>query len=235
MIFICFQQVPGDMEPVLVSTAECQDTSDQAYIFPWDQDNVTVQDTLNSQPSILANNFNFHPSWMEEGKFLTEEEETLDLSSTSSILSYSYSSPTPPPPTQHLPPHNTRLTILPPRQTVLTTVSQQHQLQQQQQHQQQLQLHSEQLHSDQISPQIQLQQPSLPSTSVKHGVKERRVRARPRSVQEHRAVERPCRVCGEKAGKHSYYGGQVGLVTHLYIINFDYDYALSVRLVTGHT
>ena len=202
-----------------MSTGECHDTGDQAYIFPWDHDNVTVQDTLNSQPSLLANNFNFPSvSWMEESKFLTEEEETLDLSSTSSILSYSYSSPTSPP-TQHMPPQNTRLTILPPRQTVLTTVSQHHQLQQQQQLQlQQLQL-PEQLHGDQMSPQMQLHQPSVPSTSVKHGVKERRVRARPRSVQEHRAVERPCRVCGEKAGKHSYYGGQVRHVLQSFLSN----------------
>lgn len=53
-----------------------------------------------------------------------------------------------------------------------------------------------------------LPQQSLPSTSMKHD-KERRVRARPRSNQELREVIRPCRVCGEKAGKHSYYGGQV--------------------------
>ena len=172
-------------------------SGDQPYIFPWEHENVqNVQDTLNSQPSI----YQYPPPWSETetGKFL-EDEETLDLSSTSTILSYSYS------PTRQLQPPvmaatNTRLTILPPRNQMLdpATHPQPHQLSPPVHHQQHQQQQQQQVH-----------QPALASTSIKHD-KERRVRARPRSVHEQQEIERPCKVCGEKAGKHSYYGGQVG-------------------------
>ena len=180
-------------------------SGDQPYIFPWEHETVqNVQDTLNSQPSI----YQYPPPWSEtEGKFM-EDEETLDLSTTSTILSYSYS-PTRPlqPPTAVT---NTRLTILPPRTQMLdpATHHPSHQVSPQMQPHQ---------HHQQHPQQQQVQQPALASTSIKHD-KERRVRARPRSVHEQREIERPCKVCGEKAGKHSYYGGQVGWYWQLNII-----------------
>lgn len=171
---------------------------DQPYIFPWEQEQVhNVQDTLNSQPSIISGGY-YPPSWSCGGKFLVdgvEDEDTLDLSTTSTILSYSYSPPQGPPPQL-----NSRLTILPPRPQLMETqlipepIHHNHHLQQQ----------HPQLLSQPPQP------PALASTSIKHE-KERRVRARPRSAQEASVmVDRPCKVCGEKAGKHSYYGGQVG-------------------------
>ena len=87
---------------------------DPGYIFPWEQEGVhNIQEALNSQPSVMPN-YQYNPVW-ETGKFLVEgeEEETLDLSSTSTILSYSSYSP---PPIQ-----NARLTILPQRQQSLDT------------------------------------------------------------------------------------------------------------------
>jgi len=204
-------QVSGEMDGNHVTGDQGHD---QGYVFPWsDQDTSgvqAVQETLNSQPTVLTPSYQIYQpthTWLEDTKFLIDgqdDEESLDLSSTSistspigfkssPILSFSYSPPREP---RHI---NSRLTILPPRSNSFINNFPAHpHLQQQQQQLQQ-----------QISSQSGgLPQQSLPSTSMKHD-KERRVRARPRSNQELREVIRPCRVCGEKAGKHSYYGGQV--------------------------
>ena len=175
-------------------------SGDQGYIFPWEQETVlSVQETLNAQPSVMSSNY-YPSSWSCGGKYLMmeggEEEDTLDLSTTSTILSYSYS----PPPHQQL---SSRLTILPQRHQMMEPLLLDHH---QHHHQGQLQLHHPQPQQPQ---QVQHHPPALASTSIKHE-KERRVRARPRSAQEASVlVDRPCKVCGEKAGKHSYYGGQV--------------------------
>ena len=95
-----FQAVPLCLE--MEGLGDC----DPGYIFPWEQEGVhNIQEALNSQPSVMPN-YQYNPVW-ETGKFLTEveEEETLDLSSPSTILSYSSYSP---PPLQ-----SARLTILP--------------------------------------------------------------------------------------------------------------------------
>ena len=156
-----FQAVPLCLE--MEGLADCE----PGYIFPWEQEGVhTIQEALNSQPSVMPN-YQYNPVW-ETGKFLTEveEEETLDLSSTSTILSYSSYSP---PPLQ-----SARLTILPQRQPSLEPVV-----------------------------------GGVMATTSSLEEREKRVRARPRPDPLARETERPCRVCGERAGKHSYYGGQV--------------------------
>ena len=162
------QQVPLCLE--MEGLAGC----DPGYIFPWEQEGVhTIQETLNSQPSVLPS-YQYSTVW--EG-----EEETLDLSSTSTILSYSSYSP---PPLQ-----SSRLTILPQRQPSLEPSLQ------------------PLLHPP--GP-VTVHQLALASTShVRPEEREKRVRARPRPDLVTRDSERPCRVCGERAGKHSYYGGQV--------------------------
>ena len=162
-----FQAVPLCLE--MEGLGDC----DPGYIFPWEQEGVhSIQEALNSQPSVLPN-YQYNPVW-ETGKFLVEgeEEETLDLSSTSTILSYSSYSP---PPVQ-----NARLTILPQRQQSLE-------------------------HGLEVGP---VMASVMASTSLVEE-REKRVRARPRPDPLARETERPCRVCGERAGKHSYYGGQV--------------------------
>ena len=159
------QQVPLCLE--MEGLAGC----DPGYIFPWEQEGVhTIQETLNSQPSVLPS-YQYSTVW--EG-----EEETLDLSSTSTILSYSSYSP---PPIQ-----NARLTILPQRQQSLDTGL-------------------ENLDCLESGPVVA----SVTASTSLVEEREKRVRARPRPDPLARETERPCRVCGERAGKHSYYGGQV--------------------------
>ena len=180
-----FQQVPLDMDQAgLVSS-----TSDAPYIFPWEHENVlTVQEALSSP---LTN-----PGLLEPVSCsMYGYEESLDLSTTSPILtSYSFS-----PGSRELAGGQVtaqgRLVTLPPRHTLLDPLTGQH-----------LPPHHIQLQHHQPGQQM----PSLASTSIKHE-KERRVRARPRSLHDTKDIERPCRVCGERAGKHSYYGGQVRL------------------------
>ena len=168
-----FQAVPLCLE--MEGLGDC----DPGYIFPWEQEGVhNIQEALNSQPSVMPN-YQYNPVW-ETGKFLVEgeEEETLDLSSTSTILSYSSYSP---PPIQ-----NARLTILPQRQQSLETGL-------------------ENLDCLESGPVVA----SVTASTSLVEEREKRVRARPRPDPLARETERPCRVCGERAGKHSYYGGQV--------------------------
>ena len=188
--------VPLDMDQAGLVTS----TTDAPYIFPWEHENVlTVQEALSSMTSPVLTN----PSLLEpvSCSVYGYEEGSLDLSTTSPILtSYSFS------PTSrdlvggHLTSAQGRLVTLPPRNTILDPLAGGH-----------LHLESQHLppqHHMLQQQQQQQQMPSLASTSIKHE-KERRVRARPRSVTEAKDIERPCRVCGERAGKHSYYGGQV--------------------------
>ena len=162
----------------------------QPYIFPWEHESVaSVQEALHCGAQYGGPSYAWHEA------ALLEAEESRDLSSTSSTASsapgwpdtallpapaaYSFSPPPAPPPAG-------RLVTLPPRPQLL----EHHQL---------------------GGEQLQLGHHHLqPSTSLVKQEKERRVRARPRSAHEQKeSVERPCRVCGERAGKHSYYGGQV--------------------------
>ena len=184
---LLFQTVPLDMDQTMVTSS-----TDAPYIFPWEHENVlTVQEALSSSllEPVSCSVYGY-------------EESSLDLSTTSPILtSYSFSPTSRDPLGGHLTPSQGRLVTLPPRNTLLDPLAGgQHHLQSQHlppQH-----------HMMQQQPQQQQQMPSLASTSIKHE-KERRVRARPRSLIEVKDIERPCRVCGERAGKHSYYGGQV--------------------------
>ena len=164
----------------------------QPYIFPWEHESVaSVQEALHCGAQ-YGPSYAWHEAALLEAG---EAEESRDLSSTSSTASsapgwpdtallpapaaYSFSPPPAPPPAG-------RLVTLPPRPQLL----EHHQL---------------------GGEQLQLGHHHLqPSTSLVKQEKERRVRARPRSAHEQKeSVERPCRVCGERAGKHSYYGGQV--------------------------
>ena len=201
------QQAPVDMETGLVTAAGDQVRRVmmmvmmmmmmmmmmmimQPYIFPWEHESVaSVQEALHCGAQYAGPSYAWHEA------ALLEAEESRDLSSTSSTASsapgwpdtallpapaaYSFSPPPAPPPAG-------RLVTLPPRPQLL----EHHQL---------------------GGEQLQLGHHHLqPSTSLVKQEKERRVRARPRSAHEQKeSVERPCRVCGERAGKHSYYGGQV--------------------------
>jgi len=130
---------------------------ERTTFFPWEQEGVIhLQQALNSQ--IPVQPVPYPAMW---------GEETLDLSSTSTISS-SYPHYSPP----------SRLTILNPRNIVLShpmTGTGPH-------------------HGAEDSP----------VTSTREGQEDRRARLKTRDSEQ----ERLCKVCGEKAGKHSYYGGQ---------------------------
>ena len=193
-------------------------STDAPYIFPWEHENVlTVQEALSSLSSPGLSN----PSLLEpvSCSVYGYEEGSLDLSTTSPILtSYSFSPTSRDLAGGHLTSSQGRLVTLPPRNTLLDPLAGGH-------HHLQSQHLPPQHHMLQQQPQQQQQHqmPSLASTSIKHE-KERRVRARPRSLTEVKDIERPCRVCGERAGKHSYYGGQVRVKTG------DSDVQLSVTI-----
>ncbi len=213
---LLFQTVPLDMDQAgLVSSS-----TDAPYIFPWEHENVlTVQEALSSISSPGLTN----PNLLEpvSCSVYGYEESSLDLSTTSPILtSYSFS------PTSrdlvggHLTSSQGRLVTLPPRNSLLDPLAGHHHLESQ---------HLPPQHH--MQHQHQQQMPSLASTSIKHE-KERRVRARPRSLTEAKDIERPCKVCGERAGKHSYYGGQVrgesSVVTTRHILTCICDWLLLV-------
>ena len=134
---------------------------ERTTFFPWEQEGVIhLQQALNSQ--IPVQPVPYPAMW---------GEETLDLSSTSTISS-SYPHYSPP----------SRLTILNPRNIVLShpmTGTGPH-------------------HGAEDSP----------VTSTREGQEDRRARLKTRDSEQ----ERLCKVCGEKAGKHSYYGGQVNIL-----------------------
>jgi len=130
---------------------------DRTTFFPWEQEGVIhLQQALNSQTPVQP--VSYPAIW---------GEETLDLSSTSTISS-TYPHYSPP----------SRLTILNPRNIVLShpmTGTGPH-------------------HGAEDSP----------VTSTREGQEDRRPRLKSRDSEQ----DRLCKVCGEKAGKHSYYGGQ---------------------------
>ena len=141
--------------------------------FPWEQEGVlSLQQALNSQSSVTGHDtqqlppISYAALWDPAEQ---EGQETLDLSSTSTIPSYLPYSPPP-----------SRLTILHPRHVVMT-------------------------HPMSGTGQDQIPGHDHPVTSGRDEQEERRIRVKSGDGEE----ERPCKVCGEKAGKHSYYGGQV--------------------------
>jgi hypothetical protein len=153
--------------------------SQPSSYFPWEQEGVFhLQQALNSQSSVISQQSSLQPVsyatlWDPSEAADLESQETLDLSSTSTISSYI-----------PLSPPTSRLTILHPRNAVLS-----HPM-------------------SGISQQDQLTRGSLddnPVTSYREDREESRRRLKGSDGEE----DRPCKVCGEKAGKHSYYGGQV--------------------------
>ena len=148
--------------------------SERSSYFPWEQEGVFhLQQALNSQYSVCQQPVSYATLWDPSQAADLESQETLDLSSTSTISSYIPISAPP-----------SRLTILDQRNVVMshpTSGINQH----------------EQLTREGID--------DIPVTSYRDEQEERRTRLKNRDGEENR----PCRVCGEKAGKHSYYGGQV--------------------------
>ena len=155
--------------------------SDRSSIFPWEQEGVLhLQQALNSQSPPISQppctqRVSYATMWEPSQSAQLEGQDTLDPSSTSTIPSYSLYSPPP-----------SRMTILPPRNSVIT-------------------------HPMSSQPVGKGQEGRLTGDSLDHineyreEHEERRIRKQVQNLEE----ERLCRVCGEKAGKHSYYGGQV--------------------------
>jgi hypothetical protein len=153
--------------------------SERSSYIPWEQQDVLhLQQALNSQSTVIRQQSSLHPVsyatlWDSSQLSDLESQDTLDLSSTSTIPSYTpYSAPP------------SRLTILHPRNAVLS-----HPMSGISQHDQ---LSREGLDDNSV-------------TSYREEQEESRTILKSRDGEE----DRPCRVCGEKAGKHSYYGGQV--------------------------
>ena len=136
---------------------------ERVSFFPWEQEGVVhLQQVLNSQPGVADQDSTILPvipytSVWGLGK--EEGQESLDLSTTSTIPSYT--------------PHSS-LTILHHKDDGVVSH-----------------------HSTE----------DRPVTSYRNTQTERLYRHHSRECEE----DRLCKVCGEKAGKHSYYGGQVGL------------------------
>ena len=143
--------------------------------FPWEQEGVpNLQQALNSQSSVTGQEAQFLPpisyaALWDPGDH--ECQDTLKLSSTSTIPSYLPYSPPP-----------SRLTILDPRNVVMT-------------------------HPVSGKRQAQLPRQDNPGTSCRDDYYDQEERTRLKNIDGEE--ERPCKVCGQKAGKHSYYGGQV--------------------------
>jgi len=179
-------QQAGDLQNMQTLVEVHSPMSEQSTYFPWEQESVrNLQQALNSQPTVINQQTSLQPVsyatlWDPMKSPDLEGQETLDLSSTSNIPSYNAYSPPP-----------SRLTILHPRHVVMT-----HPLSGQpiapveglhHEHQAEESLHSH------------------PMTSLQDIKEEKRTRTKSKDGDE----DRPCKVCGEKAGKHSYYGGQV--------------------------
>ena len=153
--------------------------SGRSSYIPWEQQDVLhLQQALNSQSTVIRQQSSLHPvsyatPWDSSQLSDLESQDTLDLSSTSTIPSYTpYSAPP------------SRLTILHPRNVVMS-------------HPMSGESNQDQLTREGLE--------DNPVTSYRDEQEERRTRLKSRDGEE----DRPCRVCGEKAGKHSYYGGQV--------------------------
>lgn len=134
-----------------IQTEQQTSMQERVSFFPWEQEGVLhLQQALNSQPPVVEQDSSTQP--LSYSAFWSlgdpDGQETLDLSSTSTIPPYSQ---TP-----------SRLTILDPRQGGVQT-------------------------------------DDTPITSYTQT---------PRQQTTHTQENRLCKVCGEKAGKHSYYGGQ---------------------------
>ena len=168
--------------------------SEQTSYYPWEQEGVrNLQQALNSQSSVTSQQSSLQPVsyatlWDPSQSGDIEGQETLDLSTTSTIPSYTSYSPPP-----------SRLTILHPRNVVMS-------------HPMSGQpmalagtVHQDQLTGDSFD--------NRPVTSLREVQEERRTRTKSRDGEE----DRLCRVCGEKAGKHSYYGGQVSHTNSLHM------------------
>ena len=143
--------------------------------FPWEQEGVlNLQQALNSQSSVTGHEtqqlppISYAALWDPADH---EGQETLDLSSSSTIPSYlPYATPP------------SRLTILHPQNVVMT-------------------------HPVSGKRQAQLPRQDNPVNSCRDDHYEQEERIRLKNIEGEE--ERPCKVCGQKAGKHSYYGGQV--------------------------
>ena len=153
--------------------------SQRSSYFPWEQEGVFhLQQALNSQSSVISLQSSLQPVsyatlWDSSQLSDLESQDTLDLSSTSTIPSYTpYSAPP------------SRLTILHPRHVVMSHPMSGESIQEQ--------LTREGLKDN-------------PVTSYRDEQEERRTQLKSRDGEE----DRLCKVCREKAGKHSYYGGQV--------------------------
>ena len=154
--------------------------SERSSYLPWEQEGVFhLQQALNSQSSVISQQpVSYASLWDPSQAADLESQETLDLSSTSTISSYiPISAPT------------SRLTILHPRNVVMA-----HPMSETNQ---QGQLTREGLEDNSI-------------TSYRDEQEERRTTLKCKDGE----GDRPCKVCGEKAGKHSYYGGQVKNLLH---------------------
>jgi hypothetical protein len=149
--------------------------SDRSSIFPLEQEGVLhLQQALNSQS--LSNSqlpstqtISFATLWDPSQSDQHEGHETLDLPSYNL-----YSPPL------------SRMTILPPRKSVIS-----HPM------------------SSQSAGKGQEGRPAGDSLGHIHEYREEREERRIRKQVHILEEERLCMVCGEKAGKHSYYGGQV--------------------------
>ena len=153
--------------------------SERSSYIPWEQQDVLhLQQALNSQSTVISQQSSLLPVsyatlWDSSQAVDLESQDTLDLSSTSTIPSYTpYSAPP------------SRLTILHPRNVVMS-------------HPMSGESNQEQQTREGLE--------DNPVTSYRDEQEERRTRLKSRDGEE----DRPCKVCREKAGKHSYYGGQV--------------------------
>ena len=180
----------GDLQYMQTLVEVHNPMSERTTFFPWEQEGVLhLQQALNSQssvslishqPSVQPTSYADTTLWETSQNPDIEDQQSLDLSTTSNIPSYtSYSPP------------SSRLTILHPRNVVMS--------------------HPLSGQPISLADTVQQDQPTgdslhtQPSTSLREMEEEKRTRTKSKDGDE----DRPCRVCGEKAGKHSYYGGQV--------------------------
>ena len=154
---------------------------ERVSFFPWEQEGVVhLQQVLNSQPGVADQDSTILPVIPYTSVWgLGEEEgqESLDLSTTSTIPSYT--------------PHSS-LTILHHRDDGVVSHHRNHGVVS---------------HNREDGVVAHPSTEDRPVTSYRDTQTERLYRHHSRECEE----DRLCKVCGEKAGKHSYYGGQVRL------------------------
>jgi len=151
---------------------------ERVSFFPWEQEGVVhLQQVLNSQPGVADQDSTILPVIPYTSVWgLGEEEgqESLDLSTTSTIPSYT--------------PHSS-LTILHHRDDGVVSHHRNHGVVS---------------HNREDGVVAHPSTEDRPVTSYRDTQTERLYRHHSRECEE----DRLCKVCGEKAGKHSYYGGQ---------------------------